>query len=302
MGDWTSILIGNGVSINLCSDFTYRSLYHKWNPNGNPNEQKLPTNSLFEKFGGTGNFERVLSSLETAASVLDTFNQKALNKQIRAAKEYIGEQIVQARDRIREGLIDSIIAIHPRHADISENIKTFSDALSEYHHIYTTNYDALVYWALMMLKRPHVDFFFGKPFCEDEVFPSVRDFVCYLHGAIFLCKDHDKVSGEPIERKITGNEAQTILDTIKNHYTKGEIETSTPYHRRKYPLIVSEGTPASKQASIGNSKYLTYVNRLFRESEDPLVILGHSLSKEHDEHIINSIKASGRKRLAIGIY
>ncbi len=131
------VLLGNGFSIALKPDiFSYGSLYGKADFSAVPNAREI--------FGAlkTQDFEAVIRLLVDMAKVLKCYKD--------TAPELI-EQVEKDAAAIKTILAEAIARNHPdRPYDITDEQYAACRAfLSHFDHIYTLNYDALLYWALM---------------------------------------------------------------------------------------------------------------------------------------------------------
>jgi hypothetical protein len=102
----------------------------------------------------------------------------------------------------------------------------------------------------------------------------------YLHGALHLCRTADDATAK------RRSEAENLLDSIARPDAG-------------IPLFVSEGRSTDKERAIRRSDYLSFGNQVFSEDSKPLVIFGHSLSRE-DKHLLASINQPNR-RVAISM-
>jgi len=119
------------------------------------------------------------------------------------------------------------------------------DVLLEFDTVYTTNYDLLVYWAVMT-DRPSDfrDFFWGPDasFDPDDVSTAAGvTRILYLHGALHLYTLAD------------GGTAKLTAGG-RNLLSKRSARTST------VPLFVCEGHSRDKRIAIARSDYLSFAN------------------------------------------
>jgi hypothetical protein len=63
---------------------------------------------------------------------------------------------------------------------------------------------------------------------------------------------------------------------------------------------IAEGTSNDKRQSIYQSDYLSFAYATLAHHEGPLAVFGHSLG-ESDEHIVEAIRGSGVRDIAISI-
>lgn len=256
----SSILLGNGFSINFSSSLRYKYLYEFFIQNSTDISKKL-----FDAFQ-TKNFEQILESLEIAKTVCET-----MELEYNSFEKY--------KTEIREGLINSINKIHPKPIAVNYNlIKWISEQFLEFNQIFTTNYDLFLYYIILETGKFGDHMFLSSSdkynyFDEPDVMK--KNHIYYLHGALFLFEEG--LTTYKIKRPKNG----WLLDSI----TK-EISLN------KYPLFISEGKSETKLKAIQSNSYLTYcLNQLEKNENNTLVIFGQSLS-EQDAHIVKIIDKS----------
>jgi hypothetical protein len=279
-----ALLLGNGFSINLYEKFNYTSLYEEAKE-----LEKLfkQDQNLFEALK-TQNFEYILRLIKHAELYLKNCDSPEAKKiSIDTLKQY---------DRIRQSLVETIKDVHcSRTSEDSDVFKKISEELIKYNSIFTTNYDLLIYWSIMKynseIKCIFKDYFWNN----DESFSlgntelwEDRDIpVYYLHGSIFIYHD---INSYDYKRKRT--DEHDLLSILHSSQTTEES-----------PLIVAEGDSHQKHISISNSDYLEFCFNNFKNLDGNLVILGHSLNKNHDEHILSILSQLIKtKKIAISIY
>lgn len=264
----TSILLGNGFSINFSNTLRYKYLYETFIIGCTPISKEL-----FNKFE-TQNFELVLESIETAKKVCDILHLNI-------------ETFDSIKTEIRQGLIDSINQIHPKPDDVNQDkIKWISQQFKKYNKIFTTNYDLFLYYIILETKIFNDNLFryyslkynsFGEPDIMDS------KHIYYLHGALFLFE-----SGLTTLKIKRPNEGW-LLDGITE-----EISANN------YPLFISEGKSDSKLKAIQSNSYLSYcLKQLESNSDETLIIFGQSLSIQ-DGHLVKIIDKQYEK-VAISI-
>jgi hypothetical protein len=106
--------------------------------------------------------------------------------------------------------VQAVKSVHVPWASIPEgNLRTFKQALLPYHFVYSTNYDLILYW-LIMLDGPSgfTDYFFAPRFDlgNTEMWGRATK-VLFLHGGLHLYRE---LSGETIKRK--AEPWQNLLD------------------------------------------------------------------------------------------
>lgn len=264
----SSILLGNGFSINFSDTLIYKNLYDFFITKSSAESKKL-----FDAFE-TRNFEKVLESIEIANTVCSTLN---INTTI----------FENFKKEVREGLIDSINTIHPRPISVNYDlVSKIAKQFKEFNQIFTTNYDLFLYYIILETKKFGDHFFnsysinynyFGEP---DQM---KNNHIYFLHGALFL-----------FEKGITTLKIRKPPDGWLLNKITDEIA------QNNYPLFISEGKSETKLKAIQSNSYLTYaLNQLKKCTDKKLVIYGQSLS-EQDEHIAKIIDNSFEK-IAISI-
>jgi hypothetical protein len=196
-----------------------------------------------------------------------------------------------------------VSAIARRHPDRPHNISAKQYAacrvfLSRFDHIFTLNYDVLLYWTLMQdevdkldLKPDdgfrHPDNGHDLPYVSWQRGHSAK--VSYLHGALHLFDQ-----GTEIIKYTWSKTDVPIVDQVR-----GALDEN------KYPLFVAEGTSASKVERILHNAYLAKALRSFEAccgpAKNAIVIFGHSLA-ENDMHVLRCIAGGGCANLLIGLY
>jgi len=271
--DWSGLLIGNGASIAVWDKFRYASIYEMAKSDEINDPLSEADIHLFETLRTT-NFEQILSSLSTT---------KIINNALG-----IDTQIVENRyNSIKTGLIQAVKAVHVpwRIAPITI-LSSIREELLNYKYVYSTNYDLLIYWAIMHGNgKGFKDFFWDEPFDigNTKVWDKVTC-VLYLHGGLHL---YHLPSGQALKRR--ANSGLNLLDLFGQNYYLDAV-----------PLFISEGTSEEKLNSIYRSDYLSFAFSQFSEHEGPLVIFRHSLS-ENDKHIVSTIAKWKHVRIAISM-
>lgn len=288
--DWSDIqdgfedcglLIGNGASCAVWDKFKYVSLFEKAQSTDAPYRLSSKDISVFEAME-TKDFERVLAALWTTKTVC-----KALNQDSQTIRE-----IRKRYKRIQRALIETINAVHVPWIHVSEEVlPKIHNAVLPYSSIYSTNYDLLLYWAIMTENPPiFKDYFWADGSYFDIANTNLRDErrrILYLHGALHLVT----LPFGSGTRKLTAA-THNLLDQFGRSLDSGET-----------PLFVTEGNSNDKLASIRNSDYLLFAYEQFANHEGNLVIFGHSLG-DSDTHLIDAMKdwKAEDHKLAVSIY
>lgn len=280
------LLLGNGFSIALKPDiFTYGSLFE------NADFSKAPhIPNLFQALG-TFDFEAVIRRIQDAAVLLEVYDptQTELIKILRADAE-----------AIKDALVSAVAKRHPnRPYDITEDqYRACRKFLTGFNHIFTLNYDVLLYWALMQDEVDELDIRPDDGFRHPQDDPDLpyvswqqthSATVHYLHGALHLFDNNTEII------KYTWSKTdKAIVDQIR-----------AALDENKYPLFVAEGTTESKRERILHNAYLHKALRSFESCCNPaksaIVIFGHSLA-ENDTHILQCIAGGGAANVIVGLY
>lgn len=273
---WNGILIGNGSSRAVWDEFGYSSLFDT----AKSKEIKHPLDvgdvALFDEFNTT-NFEQILEALSTTRRV-----GTCLSKQT---------AWIEARyEHIRAALVEAVHARHVPWVRVSTPIlSAIRTSLLEYEWVYSTNYDLLLYWAVMQDEaKGFKDFFFdGVSFdaADTDVWGKVTRLL-FLHGGLHLQRER---SGSTQKRVSDGS--GNLLDTFG----------STANLDGPVPLFVAEGTSEDKVRAIRRSDYLTFCFERLSAHDGPLVVFGHSLS-DSDLHIVRAMKRASLPVVAVSVY
>lgn len=276
------LLLGNGFSMAYDSEiFSYNALHRFIDELDN----ELLTR-LFE-IVNTKNFELVLQQLENFCELIDAFGTDPDLK----------HKVQMASETLKESLIDAIEELHPEHVfKIPEEksqacAKFLSQYLSNGGHIFTTNYDVLLYWVLMRNDvKSHVDGFgrdveYSDDFDPDEV-PEVSELrwgrnkskqnVHYVHGALPIFDTGVEIIKEEYDSE------HYIMDKIKKRLSE-----------KQYPVFVTAGTSSQKLEHIMHNRYLSECYERLCNVSGSLIVFGFGFG-EYDEHIIEAINNASR--------
>jgi hypothetical protein len=132
------------------------------------------------------------------------------------------------------------------------------------------------------------DLFWGTDNTFDKNNTAVYAATCviyYLHGAIHLVELPD---GKTMKLTANGiNSLSELFDLAHPEY---------------FPLFISEGTSDGKLSRIQRNDYLRFAFEKFQTLDGNLVVLGHSLNKDYDQHMIDALSGSEFTSLAIGVW
>jgi len=265
-----NLLLGNGFSIALTDGcFSYENLFTK-------GKEKFPINeTLQKKFETTYDFEEVMRELENGDLIL-----------------------------INEFFLNALREVHPvSKRNIQNHYSSCLNLLGLFHNIFTTNYDLLLYWILMenkessltrMMQNSHGNSLLpcddGFTRCSDKLiwkqnYANRVQNVFYLHGSMFIAH----LNASYIKFKCTDTES--ILKQIEKYLKL-----------KHYPLIVLEGSFEDKVNKISKHQYLSFCHNALKNLSSSLFLIGFSLNRRTDRHIIDSIIASKINKIYIGYY
>jgi hypothetical protein len=292
-------MVGNGFSMAYDSEiFSYNALYDFVNA--------LKDSTLSKILGvvNTKNFEAIMKELEVFGAFLKAFE----------ADPSLRVSVQRCSTRLKRALLDAIKELHPEHvfsvpevaADACGNfLKLF---LRTQGHIFTSNYDLLVYWVLMREEIAGAIDGFGRvllnaddnPPPESQEWSDLRwgpnrDQQCihYLHGALPLFDTGIDVEKEEYDSQ------NYLLEKIGSRIDSGA-----------YPIFVTAGDGKLKLTQIMHNQYLTFCYEALCQIEGSLVTYGFNCG-DSDGHMIQAINEAakhGRKQfpkllsIYIGVY
>jgi len=281
-----ALLLGNGASVAVHSDFSYASLHKAAEARGHISTTVAGVFSAF----GTDDFELVLRRLWQASLVNQTLSVEP------------GGKVDLAYHQVRDALIATVRDVHVPYESASRHFEAIYTFMQEFKTVLSLNYDLIVYWA-MMASRLTLDTWFkdcfqqGGAFREDwealrKPYGSATGatLVFYPHGNLITARLDDYT-----ERKLStaGGDANNLLERIIERWKDGSA----------VPLFVCEGTSDHKKQAIGSSAYLTQVFRDVMPNIGPsLVIYGWKISNQ-DQHILQQInRAKKVVRIAVSVF
>jgi len=267
------LLIGNGASIAMWPHFRYSSLYEMAKDASKPDHLDDIEVKVFTKLE-TQNFESVLSSMITAGQIWGIYGKPSADI----------DDLRKSYSRVRRSLIRAVKEVHVPFEKVGEDLKShLRDVFAKYSYVYSTNYDLLLYWAMMKDGKQFKDFVWGRdPDRQRNVFDvSDTDLwdqdkpvtkVLFLHGALHLYKNKD---GRTF-KKLSGEDG-SLLDLFD---VQGDA----------VPLFISEGTSRDKLSAITRNDYLSFAYQRFSKHRGALVVFGHSLTPEYDQHLLDAMR------------
>ncbi|EJN18690.1 DUF4917 family protein [Pseudomonas sp. GM80] len=271
--EWNGLLLGNGFSINIWSEFNYPSLFSVAQRVGLRPHLVRETLALFEHLRSS-NFEDVLRVL---------YHSHLVDHQLGSPQV---EQIEGLYSNTKNSLSAAVNFAHV--PPDFRGLNRLNATLSEYRDIFTTNYDLIPYWAIMRDSRDFRDFFWGGDNSFDLSDVHVRSdktVIYYLHGAVHLVEKPDGTT-----KKLVGAGFERLSDLF-------DLD-----HPEQIPLMISEGSSSSKYIRIRRNDYLRFCYEELCCLEGNLVVLGHSLHRDYDQHIIDALKRSNIERIAVSVW
>lgn len=270
-GEWKSLLLGNGFSMNIWSKFGYKTLYEVAKSEAAP-PLSADSIGLFEKLDST-NFEDVLRVL---------FHASLVDDQLKSPQR---PQIETIYKSTKNALAGAVNYSHVPHG--FKSLAELNKLFLEFDNIFTTNYDLIPYWAIMQDVSGFRDFFWNDGGIFDPSDTKIIGKKCvifYLHGAIHLVELPDGRT-----KKLTAgiNSLSELFDLD---------------HPDHFPLFISEGSSDRKLARIKKNDYLRFSFERLRSIDGDLVVLGHSLHKDYDQHLLNALQDGKLTSIAIGVW
>lgn len=268
---WSGLLLGNGASIAVWDRFKYSSLFAT-SLELEDATLGLRDRALFEAFD-TENFELVLSALKTAQTVCSLMG--------------LEHSEIDARySSIRRALIEAVNEVHVPWGAVSDDVlRALKTELLRYDFVYSTNYDLLVYWSVM-LDGPtgFKDYFWSERFdvTNTEVWDKVTK-VLYLHGGIHLYR---LPSGATLKRRANGG---NLLELFAQDDESESL-----------PLFIAEGSSADKLRAIYGSDYLSFALAQFSDHRGDVVIFGQGLG-DSDEHLAKIMSSWAPRTIAVSL-
>ena len=264
---WPALLLGNGASIAVSDAFQYSSLF-------TVAPLTIDDCELFDALETT-NFEEVLNYLDTAELICDQLRHASAD--------------VRSRHKsIRAALIQTVDQHHvdwPQ-TNAGDRLERIRDALGQHNAVFSTNYDLIVYWAIMDQGggADFGDLFWNSAHTFDPLDTEAwnnKTVVYWLHGGLHLYRNR---WGETTKRT---NDGVNLLEA---------------FARAKEPaLFVSEGTWKRKRRAIRRSDYLEHCYVTLSENDDNVLVFGHSLAPQ-DRHLIKALRRVPRRHMAYSIY
>ena len=126
---WDTLVVGNGLSINIWNDFAYSRLFERAS-------LKPAARQLFSDFK-TQNFEIVLDALWHAERTLTALGRRTA-------------AITALYEHVQSALFQAVLRVHVPWTHIDRSaLERISEAMSLHRFVFTLNYDLLTYWSAM---------------------------------------------------------------------------------------------------------------------------------------------------------
>lgn len=272
------LLLGNGFSMAYDAKiFSYNAL--------NKFIDEIDNDLLKKLFQiiNTKNFEVVMQQLDNFCKLAKEFS----------SDKHLAKKIQKASTALKKSLIDAVKKLHPEHVfkipeKKSESCARFLNTfLQADGHVFTTNYDVLLYWVLMrnMDKISSAIDGFGRRAEEGEDI-SAADLewgtnkesqnVHYLHGALPLFDAGASIVKEEYDGQ------HLLLEKIRDRIEKKE-----------YPIFVTGGNGKDKLTHILHNPYLDFCYDKLCTLEGSLITFGFNFGN-YDEHIIEAINVAAK--------
>ncbi len=272
------LLTGNGFSMAYDHRiFSYNALANFVEKSGDPT-----VSILFEALK-TKNFELIMEQLTTFSLLLKTLN----------AEKNLQDKVEKAHEELKRSLLDAVRNLHPEHVFKIENIsiqkcaqflKRFIDSGG---HVFSTNYDLLLYWVLMRAELEGAVDGFGREMLnpqevisktEDPEFSELlwgpnraKQNIHHLHGTLPIFDSRTEIIKERY------SDEGFLLNNIGRRLDQGH-----------YPIFVTAGKAIDKLDMILHNRYLTHCYDQLCEINGSLVTYGFGFG-EYDDHLIDAL-------------
>lgn len=277
-----NLLLGNGFSMAYDPNiFSYNALHGFI--------EKVDNEVLSKLFDivKTKDFELIMQQLDTFGALIEALGS---DKELKT-------KLDKASIDLKQALIDAVIALHPAYVfsipqEKSDACAIFINTfLGTGGHIFTTNYDLLLYWVLMRNQVLRAVDGFGRyrenpdefvP--EDEIeYSELRwgkhkddQVIHYVHGALPLFDTGVNIVKEEYDSQ------HYLLENISERMDRGE-----------YPIFVTAGNGREKLTHIMHNRYLSFCYENLSNAVGSLVTFGFNFG-EYDGHIIEAINIAAK--------
>jgi hypothetical protein len=252
--------------------FAYHSLYDVARIDNEHHQLTAADIALFESLE-TRNFEFVLAGMATARRV---------NMALGIATAPIPERYAS----IQQALVEAVRSTHVPWARVPRpTFEAIRGELLNYRFVYSTNYDLLIYWAIMHENGGGFKDFFWAPYFDPantELWGKTTA-VLYLHGGLHL---YHTLRGRTLKQ--VAAEGLNLLDLFGTEPEPGAT-----------PLFISEGSAEDKLESIHRSDYLAFSYTQLAHHEGPLCVFGHSLGEADQHRLVALVAVLNQKALGL---
>jgi uncharacterized protein DUF4917 len=272
---WAGLLLGNGLSRNVCRDFGYPSLFEKARQDAGPGSLTRADRGLFETLD-TQNFERVLADLAAAIRMAEALGQDP-------------QPFLERYQSVQQALGRAVQSVHVGYYGAKPSLKAIGRVLQDQEYVFTTSYDLIVYWAMGAVDYEGLCDCFWNNHCfdlADSEPPEQKTPVYFLHGALHLV-----VMGSGVTRKLVSTSLQNLLDQF-GHPLDGDEQVR--------PLLITEGSAQHKLLAIEGNDYLSDALDRLRRFKRPIVVFGSDLS-EQDRHLVDALNRTPDRAVAVSI-
>jgi hypothetical protein len=293
------LMLGNGFSIGCRAQiFHYASLFAEADFSDVPEVVQV-----FSALG-TQDFEVAIRALESASKLVPIYEPES---------EAGVEKMLTHAAALKEILVQTIASRHPANPNAITDEEFWSCRRFLKHflsddkggHVFTLNYDLLLYWTLMHEPDPNEANQFelrkNDSFGNDEDDPNA-DYVVwqgetaahsanvhFLHGALHLFD-----AGAELQKFTWIRKGEPLIEQ-----SRAAIEAD------KFPLFVAEGTSAKKKDKIRHNAYLYQSFKVLTANADQtnhcFFVFGHSLA-DNDDHILKRLGRGRFKTLYVGLF
>jgi hypothetical protein len=279
--DFDILVLGNGASIALDTNFSYNSLFDV------ACETRILQKNVQKVFEhiGSRDFELVLSML---------WHTYHINKALKIKDSKTGE----AYEEVRSAIAKTVRLCHPDYQEIDGKLEKISEFMKQFKFVISLNYDVIVYWAMLKGNNKFDNWYkdcfnYGefnndwKRFCTPYRAEGAT-LVFYPHGNLILATRLNSTEYKVTKKYYGFN----ILDHAEREWFDGE----------SIPLFVSEGSSEQKLKAIQRSNYLsTIYYEVLPNLREKMLVYGWGL-KDNDDHILRQLSKNNLTDVAISIY
>ena len=273
----SSLLLGNGFSIAYNQNFDLSNL----------TKQMISANSIISNIfqhlqRGNLDIEETMKIVNDSKKVLECFYWQNKNPIFCNAIN----SLEQFSDDLKKQLIATIQTNHIPNIDNNAKISALN-FIGHYNHIFTVNYDLLLYWVLSHNNYPFNDSF-GYDANKQLVFQGFAinfKYLYFLHGALHLFYDKGNII-----KLLSSQNHSNLLEQIKDR-----IENNS------YPICITAGSADEKLEMIKGNYYLSRCFDALNSLQDYNLVVFGTYLKDNDKHIRDVILQSGVKNIFFGV-